>query len=220
MGTSFRVMISSLVLSLLACVCGCPSTQTQSTSSQAQAQQPVRGNGFVSSVRGATGPGAGDTSGEPDRGTRRIKAVQSTLLRSAIATAASDRLETCQIRLYSGASKGSQDVNGSVGSLTGTLIATWWAPNPAFSVTNGVATLLGVPLAAVAEATAACSAANNTSCYIVFIAAPDAGTPDVIEVIASASLTGGGGEMVFDVQPQSGGVVNLTGYTRTFPAGT
>jgi len=39
-------------------------------------------------------------------------------------------------------------------------------------------------------------------------------------VISSASLAGGGAEVTFDVQPQNGGTVNLTSYTRTFPAGT
>lgn len=142
-------------------------------------------------------------------------AVQSTALRSAIATAASARLNSGTARLYSGASKGSQNADGTVAALTGTLIATWSLAATAFTVSNGVATLAGVPLSATAAATAALSSANATSGYVVFITSGNA-----IEYISSASLAGGGAEVTFDVQPQNGGTVNLTSYTRTFPAGT
>jgi X-X-X-Leu-X-X-Gly heptad repeat protein len=176
-------------------------------------QPPARHSTHVANVSGSTGPVAGDVV-ELD-GPRKLKAVQSTALRTAIATAASSRLNSGTARLYSGASKASQNADGTVAALTGTLIATWTLSATAFTVSNGVATLAGVPLTATAAATAALSSSNTTSGYIVFI-----GSGNAIEVIASAGLTGSGAEMVFDVQPQSGGTVNLTGYTRTFPAGS
>lgn len=172
----------------------------------------------VASVSGSTADlgGAGDVAGlGPSLDGGRFRAVQSTALRTAIATAASSRLNSGTARLYSGAAKGSQNVDGTVAALTGTLVATWNLAATAFTVSNGVATLSGTPISATAAATAALSGANATSGYIVFISSGSA-----IEVIASAGLTGSGAEMIFDVQPQSGGTVNLTGYTRTFPAGS
>lgn len=199
----FRILIVAVV----ALLAGCPSQPTQ-----------TRTGVPVSSVSGITRDLGGDVAGadapsNPDR--KLVKAVQSTATRQAAANAACALLNSGTARLYSGAAKGSQDANGSVASLTGTLIATWSLASTAFTVSGGVCTLAGVPLSATAAATAALSASNTTSGYIVFITSASA-----ISVVASAGLTGSGAEMIFDVQPQSGGTVNLTGYTRTFPAGS
>lgn len=201
-----RFLVALLALSMSVCALGC----TPKVSAGGGYSVDTTPLSDLASRYGVPVPADTDANGH-----RLAGAVQSTALRTAIATAACSRLNGGTARLFAGASKASQNVDGTVASLTGTPITTWNLAATAFTVSNGVCTLAGTPLSATAAATATLSSANATSGYVVFISSGNA-----IEVIASASLAGGGAEVTFDVQPQNGGTVNLTSYTRTFPAGT
>lgn len=103
-----------------------------------------------------------------------------------------------------------------------TLVASFALNSTAFNVdSNGVSTLNlaatagdGSKISATAAATGTL-AADTTSGFGVFC---DSSANPLWSV--TVGLTGGGAEVTFDSQPQSGGTVNLTGYTHTESAGS
>lgn len=131
----------------------------------------------------------------------------------AAADAVVDRIDvgagTAVLRLYSGAQPADAD-----SAASGTLLAEFDLPNPAFGAANssGTATALGVPLSTTGEAGAA-AGTNAQSCRVV-----NRNGDTVFD--GSVTATGGGGNVTLDnVNIASGQTVNITSLTYTQPAG-
>lgn len=124
------------------------------------------------------------------------------------------------IKLYNGAIPAGPLTNQSLATFISgaTLVASWTLNSTAVgSDTNGTATLSvaapagdGSRITATASATGTLSGSNANGGF--FVACDSGGNPITAD---TASLTGGGGKLVFDSQPQSGASCYLTGWTHT-----
>jgi len=151
-------------------------------------------------------------------------ALQSYAARHAAGAARIAAVNGGSVKIYNG-SRPAGLTNQSLATYisAATLVVSFTLNSTAFGAdSNGTSSLnLAAPqgngsqIAGTASATGTLSASNTTSGFAVFC---DSSNAPVWS--CTAGLNGSGAEVTIDVQPQSGGTVNLTGYTHTESAGT